>query len=224
MAHPPFLVPAVTALALAASAVTVQTAVTVAPAQAADHHRSGPPTGSMYHAPDGSPYHTENSPSGIVRADRLGYDQIDLDLRMTRDGVIVATHWAAPMVRDGFHDTRGRLRRDRVVASMTWTEVSRLRTSDGYRIFTLRKLIPMLGKRHLVGSLEVKGDRRFAHRGVMTELAAWCREHRVRAYVKAIPKLGRRGRILAAARAAGFWTRNAGVAHQDWRPPKRRSR
>lgn len=231
----------VTGMALAVAGLTVQTTSTPGPAHAAEHpvtataaaplsvaaakrtsgRRAGPPTGTMYHVPDGTPYHTENSRRGIARADHLGYDQIDLDLQMTRDGVVVTTHWSTPMTMDGFFDPRGRLGRHRKVSSMTWAQVSHLRTHDGYRIAALEHLVPSLGHRHLIGSFETKGDRRFARLRVMTAISAWCRAAGARAYVKSIPRFDPRGRILAAARAAGFWTRHSGTRHQDWHPPRR---
>jgi glycerophosphoryl diester phosphodiesterase len=200
---------------------------TQAPAAAAPAKKSRPPAGSMYHVPRGTPYHTENGSLGIYLAARLGYHQIDLDLQMTKDKVIVATHWSQPMKKDGYYDPLGKLKADRKVSSMTWAEVSRLRTRSGYRIYPLELLIPLLGVYDMVGSLEIKGDRRFNDVRVMRQIKSWCRQAGVTAYIKQIPKLSKKhAQTMKAARTAGFWTRKAGVKvkHQDWRPPARSAR
>lgn len=182
----------------------------------------GKPGGRMYHVPAGVPYRFGNSPAGIKRAAVRGFAQVDIDLQMTKDGVIVGTHWHAPMRFDGFYDPAGKLSRNRTVASMTWAQVSRLRSHDGHRIRKLAALMPHLAKWKLIGSLEVKQDIRFAKPRVMRTIKAMADEHRVNAYIKQIPSLSRKHKqTLAAARKAGFWTRNAGVANVNWRGPVR---
>lgn len=73
-----------------------------------------------------SPYAFSNSVAGLRKARRLGYRAIDLDFQVTRDGVVICTHWG---------DTRefaGPLRR---FDEMTWQQVRKLRAKKGrYRV------------------------------------------------------------------------------------------
>lgn len=178
------------------------------------------PSGSMYHVPSGTPYRVGNSPTGINRAVAGKFKQIDIDLQMTKDRVVVATHWHAPMKFDGFYDPEGKLSSGRTVDSMTWKQVSRLRSRDGYRIQRIEDIIALMAKKNLDGSFEVKQDTRFANVQVMKALKAATDKHRVNVHIKQIPSISRKhAETLAAARKAGFWTRNAGVPNQDWRAP-----
>jgi Glycerophosphoryl diester phosphodiesterase family len=87
-----------------------------------------------------TPYRRNNSLTGLRHAAR-NTKAIDLDVQVTKDGVIVCTHWSRPMLRDGFRDPLGRLRRTRSIESMTWKQVKRLRSKDGHRIRTLHWML-----------------------------------------------------------------------------------
>jgi glycerophosphoryl diester phosphodiesterase len=163
---------------------------------------------SIFHLKHPHPKHEENSLRGIRKAARRGFDEIDLDLQMTKDGAIVVTHWPRPMIRDGFRDPAGKLRRTRTVASMTLAEVTRLRTKHGgYRIQPLRAALAQCARSGIGARLEPKGDRRFENEalwvGVKREADAL--GAKVRGY--SIRNLGGRGagvRRVRAMNAAGI--------------------
>lgn len=106
--------------------------------------------------------HVENSIRGIRYAARHHYDAIDLDMQITADGRIVGTHWARPMVRDGFHDPDHKIPRYRTVRRMTYRQVRRLVSRDHYRIQPIETLLRACARRGVVALLEPKGDPRFA--------------------------------------------------------------
>lgn len=105
--------------------------------------------------------HEENSLRGIRTAARRGYGWIDLDLQMTKDGVIVVTHWDRPMRRDRFRDPLRRISAATPVSSLTWAQVRRLRTRDGYRIQRVETMLRACHRYGIGAYLEPKGDRRF---------------------------------------------------------------
>jgi glycerophosphoryl diester phosphodiesterase len=148
--------------------------------------------------------HEENSIRGIRNAARLGYGWIDLDLQMTSDGVIVVTHWARPMKRDRFKDPRRLINPGETVRHLTWREVRRLRTNDGYRIPRIEAALRACARHGIGAYLEPKGDRRF-HRALpwqhIAQVAEDCGAH-VRVY--ALPQ---NREALAPARAVGFETK-----------------
>lgn len=119
---------------------------------------------AVYHPRKGQPYHQVNSIRGIRRAKRKGYTEIDLDMQMTKDRVIVGTHWPRPMFKDGFRDPYRELSRLRTVASMTWEEVRRLKAGRfprTYRIQRIERLLQECARRGVGAVLEPKGDNRF---------------------------------------------------------------
>jgi glycerophosphoryl diester phosphodiesterase len=105
--------------------------------------------------------HEENSIRGIRRAARAGYRWIDLDLQMTSDGVIVVTHWARPMRKDRFRDPLRRIYPGTPVSRLTWAQVRRLKTGDGYRIPRIEAALRACAHYGIGAYLEPKGDRRF---------------------------------------------------------------
>lgn len=100
--------------------------------------------------------HEENSIRGAVYADRHGYRRIDLDLQLTADRVVVVTHWARPMRHDAFYDPRGRIRPQTPVSQLTWRQVKRLRTRDGYRIRKLDRMLKVCARLGIIALLEPK--------------------------------------------------------------------
>jgi glycerophosphoryl diester phosphodiesterase len=107
--------------------------------------------------------HEENSIRGIRTAARRGYSWIDLDLQMTKDGVIVVTHWARPMRKDRFRDPRSLIDPDTSVRHLTWDQLRRLRTTDGYRIPRIEAALRACHRYGIGAYLEPKGDPRFGH-------------------------------------------------------------
>ncbi len=162
----------------------------------------------IYHVAKGEPYHRGNSLRGIRRAARLGYDAIDLDLQITSDGVVVNTHWGQPLLRDGFYDPRGRIKRTARVRDLTWREVKRLRTRDGYRIRRLRRVLRACKRHGIEACLEPKNDPRFTRDRVWASIRADADLTGAHVSVRALRHLGRGVRRVRAARRAGFtaWT------------------
>jgi hypothetical protein len=103
--------------------------------------------------------HEENSLRGAIYADRHGYDKIDWDLQMTKDRVIVVTHWRRPMRRDGFRDPRHILDPDTPIGQLTWRQVKRLVTHDGYRIRRIEPMLRFAGRIGIRPVLEPKSKR-----------------------------------------------------------------
>jgi glycerophosphoryl diester phosphodiesterase len=89
--------------------------------------RVGPPRKAkgrrFYHHDD---YAFNDSILGVLAAIALGYDWIDLNFHVTKDGVVVCTHWAQPM-RNGWFDPLHKLNSNLHVWEMTFAEISRLR-------------------------------------------------------------------------------------------------
>lgn len=159
-------------------------------------------------APD--TYAFENTPAGIKFAAENGYASIDLDMQITKDGKLVATHWAEPMEKDGFFDPLNKLDKDTKVSDMTFAEVSRLRNEDGEsQIYPMSRMIEELKKNGIAGDLEAKNDKRFATDGVMSELADQVREAGIPANIKSIDRGSGSFDILEKAQEHGFWVRTA---------------
>lgn len=100
--------------------------------------------------------HEENSVRGAVYADQHGYSKIDLDLQLTKDLVIVVTHWTRPMRRDRFYDPRRRIDADTPIEQLTWRQVKRLRTHDGYRIRRVERMLRVCARLDIIALLEPK--------------------------------------------------------------------
>jgi glycerophosphoryl diester phosphodiesterase len=145
--------------------------------------------------------HVENSLRGIRRAARRGYDAIDIDMQITRDGVIVGTHWARPLKRDGFHDPQHKIPRYRPVRRMTWIQVHRLVAPRKYRIQRIEVLLRACHRRGITAVLEPKGDPRFAHDTVWRYLATVADDLGATVSVRALHE---NRAALAPARRAGF--------------------
>lgn len=100
--------------------------------------------------------HEENSIRGAIYAAEHGFSKIDLDLQLTKDNVIVVTHWARPMRRDRFYDRRARLDPDTPIDQLTWRQVKRLRTHDGYRIRRIERMLRVCARLGIIALLEPK--------------------------------------------------------------------
>ena len=172
--------------------------------------------GRMFHISGSQTYAFENSPAGIKFAAQKGFDSIDLDIRLTKDGVPVATHWERPMAQDGFFDPQNKISENTNVKDMTFEEVSRLKNRDGQsQILSLTAMIELLAENSINGSLEFK-DGRLAKK--LPEISAALNANKVKAYVKAEAGKDALREALATARNHGFWTRGT-QGSQDWKEP-----
>lgn len=113
----------------------------------------------IFHRHGNQPYRFENSFRGILHAVRHGYRRIDLDVQMTKDGVLVNTHWARPMLKDTFFDPKHRLKNKHLtVNQMTWEQVQRLQSKGGYKIRTLNAALKYCAEHGLGATIEPKTD------------------------------------------------------------------
>lgn len=151
-----------------------------------------------------TPYHVNNSYRGIDKAHDAGYTRMDIDALMTLDGVMVAAHWDRPLAH-GFRDPLGKTARDRLIRTMSFAHVKRLRAGEGYRINGLANMIRYAHDRGITVEVDAKADKRFE------ESARW---EKLRdaiggtagVLVKTTSDLPGAHRRLAAAKAAGFTT------------------
>lgn len=148
--------------------------------------------------------HEENSLRGIRHAARAGYGWIDLDMQMTFDGVIVCTHWSRPMLKDRFRDPRRVIQPGTPVSHLTWAQVSRLRTTDGYRIIRIETALRACHRYGIGAYLEPKGDPRFKRDTPWQYIAKVADDLGTHVRVYALPQ---NREALAPARAAGFQTK-----------------
>jgi predicted amidohydrolase YtcJ len=150
------------------------------------------------------PKHVENSDRGDKRAKRRGKHGNDLDMQITKDNRIVNTHWARPMVHDGFRDRAGKMPRGRMVRQMTWTEVRRLvagRWPRRYRIRSIERALRHCARLGIVAVLEPKGDKRFREDWPWQHIAAVAEDVGATVSVRALPQ---NAAALEPARRAGF--------------------
>lgn len=144
---------------------------------------------SIYHpdrdAHPPQPYHEVNSLRGVRHGKMLGYDEIDLDMLITKAdpacphcadrcrGHLVNTHWDRPMLRDDFVDRhQPPLRVRTMVRDMTLDQALRLRTRHGnYEIQTVRRVLVECGRQKIGARVEPKNDPRFAEDWPWEEIA-----------------------------------------------------
>ena len=142
------------------------------------HHRLH--HGWIYHVAHGVPYHREDSFRGIIFAAQHGYVWIDLDLQITKDGVVVVCHWPRPLLHDGFIDPEHKISRWAKVSDLTWAEVQRLHTKDGYHIRTLDQCLAVCASHGIGAKVEPKGDRRFNAQPIWNQIKAEADRHHAR--------------------------------------------
>jgi hypothetical protein len=151
-----------------------------------------------------TPKHVENSNRGDRRAKRHGKRSNDLDMQITQDRRIVNTHWARPMIHDGFRDPHGEIPRGRMVRNMTWAEVSRLvagRFPRRYKIRSIEQALRHCARVGIVAVLEPKGDRRFTEDWPWRHIAAVAEDVGCTVSVRALPE---NAAALKPARKVGF--------------------
>ena len=155
-------------------------------------------------------YPVANTPEGIKFAADNGYESIDLDMLITKDGHMVATHYSQPMKKDGFYDPLKKIDEGTKVSDMTLAEVMRLRNEDGQsQIYPMSRMIEELKKNGIAGDFEAKNDSRFTTDEVMGGFADMVRDSGIRANLKSIDRSSESREILEAAQRQGFWVRTA---------------
>lgn len=168
----------------------------------------------VYHRPLGTPAHRGNSRRAITWALARDYTGIDVDVTMTRDGVLIANHWQRPMRFDRFRDSQRRIDPSRKVKTLTWAEVKRLRAPGvpPYRISRLRGLIRHTAEQQkqqgktITLCLEIKpNDDRVTDYAIYRRIAAWSGLFGVRVIVMAQGR-GDLWRIFRPAAQAGLTT------------------
>lgn len=173
----------------------------------------------FFHVPRGVPYSVENSFVGIWAAWLLKLLWIDVDLHVTKDGVIVASHWAHPRM-DGFILPawfKAKYGPDPMIRDILWADLSRLRTPvrsyrgktfvNQYR--TAKEMMAEAVRRRRAIEFEPKGDKAFQDVSTWQQLDADRAEvglPRSRVNVKTLTNIaGWQGRLRAAS-AAGLTT------------------
>lgn len=183
------------------------------------------PTGKIYHVPDAPakvPYAFENSPAGVRHAAKNGYAAIDIDLQVTKDGVVVATHTQDPLRKDarwgGFTDPTGKLKvgSKKKISEMTWAEVSRLVHKDGYKIHKIEDIVAQAKKSGIALRFELKQSSAWIKK--LPEIAAIVSEAKVTAHIAIQTNKTGWKSTLAYAQRLGFWTRN--ITAKTWSAPK----
>lgn len=167
--------------------------------------RLPPRLARIFHKPKRQPYRWANSFRGIDRAKRAGYKQIDVDAQITKDGIVVALHWAL-LIRDRFRRGGKALPAGVKVSDLTWAEVRKLRSPDGYAIRSVEQIFARARRRGLRVFLEVKGDPRFADPQVMTQVKGAAIRTGCEVRVMTLQNIPGAQARLKAAHAAGFET------------------
>src|SRR6478735_3034642 len=101
------------------------------------------------------PYHKGDSLDALAHAVKNNVPAVDWNFHVTKDNIIVCTHWSQPL-KHGWYDPKNLLKKDTLVWHMTWREVSRLRTKDGYRILTARTMLSAAAKAGIRVEFEAK--------------------------------------------------------------------
>lgn len=180
---------------------------------------------SIFHKKHRDPYHEENSLRGIIRAAKARrrirrivrgrsirswvrrWNEIDIDLTITKDGVVVGNHWGRPLLKDGFIDPLGKISKQARIHELTWDEVKRLHTRDGYRIRRVETLLAACAEHGIGARLEPKVDSRFEDVETWLPIKAYATKVGCRVKGYSIRNLGGKGagvRRVEAMRKAGI--------------------
>ena len=74
----------------------------------------------------------ENSLQALEKAAARGYWMAEIDVRVTKDGMLITHH------DNTFKRSFGV---DSAVSSMTWADISKLRNAKGYRVLSLEEVL-----------------------------------------------------------------------------------
>lgn len=161
-----------------------------------------------YHKPHGKPYAYGSTLPRLQAVARDGFDLVDLDLTLDRDGNGYVNHSAQPMLKDAWRDPIRKSKRmdhRKGIRSMTPAQARRLVSPWGH-IMSMGWAIKVCARLGMFPMVEAKGkDPRFFS-------VAWWRRFKARQQgrpfaVAALPGSGRAGvRKLKAAHAAGIPT------------------
>lgn len=184
-------------------------------------------TKDRYHRKSGQPYALENSLEGIEYAKRHGYKGIDIDVMVTKDGVLVGSHAWEPLksgITGGFKDPAGKIKKDTRLSEMTLAEVRRLRHEDGYRISTLEELIVKAKAENINLIIEMKVPAKIEKQ--LPKVAALLNKHGVKAGITSRKDKANYAKVLKTASSLGFYTRMAsspGATAKDrtWKAPSK---
>lgn len=153
----------------------------------------------IWHKRKGQAYRIGNSLRGLWRAKRAGYDLIDWDGTVTKDGVPVVNHW--PKFRkDGFRDPDRRWAKSTKIANLTYAQVKRLRAPGGYRIRAVGQRFKQAARAGVDVAYEVKGQSAFEKGWVWEKI--WRANVAAGKPVKLIMTLQNLGDPLARLKAA----------------------
>ena len=186
------------------------------------------PSGEMYHipdAPDPTPYAFSNSPEGVKyaaenkSASGKKYTRIDIDLRVTSDGVIVATHTAAVFGTDkkeaGFVDPKGEYKAGSTkgIGDIPWSVAQRLEhTYNGkkYNIHKVEAIIKQAKASGIALQFELKSSSQWQSKKLLPKLLAAVNKEKVEAYVFTKTTTTDWKQNLDYSSKIGFWTRHTG--------------
>ncbi len=186
-------------------------------AAAAKHRKDNPATRKPPQVPGKwskfahlMPYHFNNSPQGLKAARKKGYKGIDLDAMISKDGVVVNTHWADVLKRGGFYDPKKKLPKNITVKKLNADQLFSLKSKGGYSIHSMEEMFKLAKKEGLRVEFELKGSKGFeyGHGGLtrLKEMKAIADRIGVQVQVKTISTTpGAKARLKAAHRA-GFTT------------------
>lgn len=167
-------------------------------------------TKDRYHRKSGQPYALENSIQGIDYAKKEGYKGIDIDVMVSKDGVLVGSHAWEPLksgITGGFKDPLGKIKKDARLSELTLAELRRLRHEDGYRISTLEELIIHAKLKGINLIIEMKVPSKIERQ--LPQIAALLNKHNVKAGITSRKDKPGYVHALAVARSLGFHTRMA---------------
>lgn len=166
--------------------------------------------GKVYHIPHGVPYHRENSVQGINYAKKHGYDAIDLDMQIDKQGVFQNAHWERPLDKDGFVDPLGQIPRKRQIQNMLTEHVSRLVAHDNgtvYHIDTMGTQFKRCASLGLKVRAEAKNDPEHWTLAAFKELKRQADSVRCTIVVATLDDYPEWREVLRRARHAGIDTR-----------------
>lgn len=168
------------------------------------------------------PYRRNNSLAGLRHAASTT-QAIDLDVWAAGE-VLVSTHWLRPLLADRFRDPRGAVSLRARVTDLTWGEIKRLRSPEGYRIRRVSRMLQLAARLGVTRvELDAKGGAWLTHPDAWAPMAQLSRELDVTVIVKCSSRRPRFcGRVLRAAHSAGLPTmllpRGSRAMPRRWRP------
>lgn len=182
-----------------------------------------------FHISGDQPYALEDSIQGVNLAIKKKKKSIDIDVMMTKDGVLVASHAWVPMesgIKGGFKDTAGKMDPKMRLSKMTLAEVRRLKHKDGYKISTLEEIIAHAKGKKITLLLELKNEkaRRNStssaanYRKSIPHIAYLLNKYKVKAGIIALESREGYASNLSMARSVGFYTRVV-QTNQGWKNP-----